>query len=254
MGTGRSISDLSAGDVAAVNRGRNVLAINKYMAFYRMGGIVPTHVYFVDSYDESSVRFLNHTLNVCREDGLRGLTFILNRRFQKRVATSAFDYWLKFLAVRVLRRSDRTVFAGPPDSRFEFINHEHSLEGKNWADDLAETLFHFRGSLSTVLNYVSIRFPGRKVKLVGVDFNSPGYFFQDELDKLTFEWRDWTTDIVKEKKMHFSAVDHDGKTIFDRFDFILENLAASGNKLVCCNENSLLVEKGFTPFEPVRTS
>jgi hypothetical protein len=87
--------------------------------------------------------------------------------------------------------------------------------------------------------------------LVGVDLNSPRYFFQAELERLELEWQDWTTPIVARERRHFSAIDWKGTTIFDQFDVILRQLAKTNNALVNCNPSSMLVTKGFTPYYPV---
>ena len=72
-----------------------------------------------------------------------------------------------------------------------------------------------------------------------------------ELEKLNFAWQDWTTPITKKEKTHFSAIPYEGTTIFDKFDFIVENLKRSGNEIFSCNPNSLLVAKNLVKYNEI---
>ena len=87
LGCGRSILDLTKEEIDFVNHCNVVIAMNKYMAFYKRIGIIPTHVYFVDDH-ENSRRFLEYIFNVCKEDGLEGLTFIVNKSLKTVLYTS----------------------------------------------------------------------------------------------------------------------------------------------------------------------
>ena len=267
LGSGCSILNLSEPEIEYINNCDVIIAINKFMAFYRKSKILPTHVYFVDAYDTSTVCFIQYIFDVCRTNKLKHLNFILNRKVlefpltgQRFCATKlAFSIKKKYLEIEqslhdILFHGEKinpNLFLVPQNCSFEFISHEYWLDGNQWSDTLKKPLFHYRGSLSTVLNYISIKYPQRPIKLVGVDFNSPSYFFQEELEKLNFDWQDWTTDITKEKKTHFSAVPYQGTTIFDKFDFILTKLKETGNELYSCNPQSLLVEKGLTKYKNV---
>lgn len=256
LGSGESVSELTEAEIDYINRAECKLAINKFMAFHRVAGIMPTHVFFVDRHD-NSLLFLQHIFDLCIRDRISNITFILDSRYRRRLATSTLSHLLKRLAFGVvlglLPRWDRRVFRVPTDCQFQFISRPLSLEGGEWATSLEEPLFHYRGSLSTVLNYVSILFPDRVVKLVGCDFNSSDYFFQQQLEEVGLSWEDWTTPIVKEVDRHFSAIPYKGTTIFDRFDFIVNQMGRTGNRVYNCNPDSLLVKKGFMDYTSVIT-
>src|SRR3974377_1643754 len=106
------------------------------------------------------------------------------------------------------------------------------MKGGEWAKSLKDKVFHFRGSLTTVLNYVSIIRPNQKVFLVGTDFNNSLYFFEEEIHKLDFKWGDFTSEMVKEQDKHFSVINYKGTTMLDKFDFIVNSLKMTGNDLV----------------------
>ena len=50
-----------------------------------------------------------------------------------------------------------------------------------WGKNLKDRLFHFRGSLTTVLNISTIIAPGYDIFLVGNDFNNANYISNDTL-------------------------------------------------------------------------
>ncbi|EAZ92061.1 hypothetical protein [Crocosphaera chwakensis] len=267
LGSGCSILDLSEQEIEYINNCEVIIAINKFMAFYKKSKILPTHVYYVDAYSASTVYFLEYIFKICRQNNLSKINFILNNKIlkfplnSKRLCSKKLAFWIKKQYLSIEEEIHDKLFHGEPinpnlflvpkDCSFEFISHQSWLEGGNWSNSLKESLFHYRGSLSTVLNYISIKYPQHPIKLVGVDFNSPGYFFQEELEKLNFTWQDWTTDITKEKKTHFSAISYKGTTIFDKFDFMLAKLQETGNEVYSCNPHSLLVEKGLTKYKNV---
>ncbi|MGK7951182.1 MAG: hypothetical protein AB4368_20950 [Xenococcaceae cyanobacterium] len=254
LGSGMSILDLSEAELQYINECPVRIAINKFMAFYKKANIMPTDIYFVDNYEASVNSFLQYIFDVCRQDKLKKLNFILGKHLTPkilRLSSDPFSFYVKKQCFSLLKKNNKNLFLVPKNSSFEFIFHQNWLEGNTWSDSLDRPLFHYRGSLSTVLNYVSIKYPNHRIKLVGVDFNSPSYFFQEELEKLNFAWQDWTTPITKKEKIHFSAIPYEGTTIFDKFDFIIENLKRSGNEIFSCNPNSLLVTKNLVKYNEI---
>jgi hypothetical protein len=254
LGSGMSILELSKKDIKYINNCEVVIAINKFMAFYKKSGIVPTHIYYVDNYQDSVKLFLQYIFNVCRKDNLKNLIFIVNKKMSDSLTSNKYLFYSK-KAYRKIKYGEKSkkidLFLVPKNCKFNFITHQDWLNGDAWASSLDEPLFHYRGSLSTVLNYISIQYPNRHISLVGVDFNSSKYFFQNELEKLSFQWQDWTTPLTKEKSMHFSAIDYQGKTIFDKFEFMINQLNLSGNSMSCPNSKSLVVEKELVKYIPL---
>ena len=264
LGSGESIGNLTDDEIAYINRCKTVIAMNKFMAFYKKSRILPTHVYFHDTHD-NSLRFLKHIFDVCRRDGLQGLTFVLSRERQDKYFRTHGEWvkqnigfyrsWCAVLikkSIKKLLRMKRTTktfpqkpiyLMLPEDNSFQFVETTRFMEGGRWAVSLDEPLFHYRGSLSSVLNYVTIERPGCEVYLVGNDFYGSKYFFEDELRELDIDWQDWTTTLVREQGKHFSFQDHKGTKISDRFPEIIERMSESRNRLHCINEDSLLVKE-----------
>lgn len=263
LGSGMSILDLTGEEVRFINRCKSVIAVNKFMAFYERTGIVPTHVYFVDT-SYSSYFFLNHIFDLCCRNNLSNVTFILSKRMQRRtykktlkklylklvVAVYDFLRFIKRREIDILKElfEDRKLLFLRDNFKYLYIKHEDWLKGGEWAYSLHTKLFHYRGSLTTVLNLCAIMFPGNDIFLVGNDFNGTSYFYEDDLDKLDFKWKDWTYDKIKSEGKHFSFIDYKGTKMTDAFPYIIDCLEKTKNKLYCTNSNSLLVKEGFVDY------
>ena len=259
LGSGLSILELTEQEIQYINRCKVVIAFNKFMIFYKKSKIIPTHVYFLDFHD-NNLQILKHLLNVCKEDNLDNLTFILHNRvkdmifphYTKRLNILFKDFDLKKVFkgqfISYLRElKDIVLFkaaTGPKKAEYLFTSFNDWLQGGEWAKTIAQSLYHYRGSLSSVLNYVTIIAPGKTVYLVGTDFNSSRYFFDKELNDLPFTTRDWTSDIIKEHNKHFSVIEYQGTTIFDKIPYILYEMKQHGNQLFCINNKSEMVLKG----------
>lgn len=251
LGSGESVSELSDAEIDHINRATCRLAMNKFMAFYKLARILPTHVFYVDYYNEGCGDFLQHIFDVCIQDKRADLVFVLNKLVESQIVLSRTARLLRSLRAVVRRQSGERLYLAPRNCSYEFITHTDWLTGGQWATSLSEPLFHYRASLTSVLNYLSIRFPATTIKLVGVDLNSPRYFFHHQLRELPFYQEDWTGPITAEKGVHFTALEYQGTNMFDQFNYILESLRTTGNKLVNCNPRSLFVEKAILPYAPV---
>lgn len=249
LGSGESISELTADEKERINHSACSIALNKFAAFQRIAGIWPTHVYFVDRDDD----FLQYTFDLYRTPRLlpRRTAFILHRSRQHRLARSRPAYYCKMLAVTALRRSDRRVFRVPRDCHYEFVTPTNWLQRDHWATSLEQPLLHFRASLTTAINYAAICYPGACIKLVGVDLNGPNYFYQKELEQLSFWKQPWSDRITKSVGRHFTAFDHEGTNMLDMIPFIRSKLDLLHSELVCCSRNSVLVTEGHVPYSAV---
>ena len=256
LGCGRSILSLTQAEIDYVNHCKTVIAMNKYMAFYKKIGIIPTHIYFVDDH-ENSRKFLEYIFQTCQKDDLRGLTYIVNKTLKSVLYKSKINEifliikntWIDFrdsfklCCIRHIFLTRRRYIWKPSHSHFQFISTSNWIHGGSWAKSLNEALFHYRGSLTTIINYCTIIAPQKDIFLIGNDFNSSEYFFEEELKKIPFDWTDWTSSLIKKENKHFSFIDHQGTNMQDCFPFILSELDKRNTKLFCANKDSLLVKK-----------
>jgi hypothetical protein len=278
IGSGYSLKNLSQEEIDYINGCDLVFALNKYVVFYEKLNILPSHVYFVDMH-ANSLKFLNYIFEFCANKGLEGIIFILNKKLDGKVYRSKIDLYQinirriilnsfsnkknKFIAVlstlkKLWKLAVKTdwylggYFILPKNCSVQFVTCSGMLEDVKWAGSLDETLFHFRTSFTSLLNYISIKYPGRDIKLVGTDFNKGEYFFQEELDKLKLEWRDSLWDATVKNDKHFAVQKFKGTNMMDKMDYVTANLKKTGNKIFCCNPDSLLVKKQFVSHKKIK--
>ncbi|MFV9550612.1 hypothetical protein [Algibacter sp. PT7-4] len=280
LGSGKSILNLTQDEKQKLESCSVKLAVNKFSAFYDKSGITPTHIYFEDRHDISSVLMLKYIFKRFRKEK-KNPTFIvsefyknllfknsckfnfiklklkfktytnlflvkLGRKTLKPISVNLFNKYVYLLAKVFITKPHVLYNLVSKGSEIQFIDIIHcENKKKQWAKTLNDPLFHFKGSFSSVLNYISICFPNKTILLVGVDFNSSDYFFEEELNKLDFKTSDWTYDLRKKHNKHYSVIQTDGVKMDDAMPFMLEKLKETNNKIYSINENSYLVEKGF---------
>jgi hypothetical protein len=278
LGSGKSILDFTPIEQELLGECDVRLAINKFSAFYEKAGIMPTHVYFEDIHDLSSILMLKYIFKLFRKEKI---TFIVSEAYKKKLFKKYFIFiyirikhqlktYINYILVKLGRKTLKLVSINlfnkfvyyitkslktksvllynlvPKKSVIQFVKIEHCESKENfWSSSLNDPLYHFKGSFSSVLNYISICFPNKTILLAGVDFDSPDYFFEEELNNLNFKTKDWTYNLRKKHGKHFSIIETEGVKIDDALPFILEKLKHTNNKMYSLNEKSYLVKKGF---------
>lgn len=281
LGSGESINTLTPFQRKLINDCEVKIGINKYSAFYEKAQIVPTHIYFLDDYENKTIRFFMYILEKLKTDKLKGLNIIVSKKYKKCLSKNFFSHYLFyvsnfitkiicdfliFLGYVLISRINYKVYGKYKKEvkkhlpyknklRYKIIDKSWKLEylminswndpSTSWANSLEEIMFHYRGSLTTVLNYISIKFPNKKILFVGVDLNTSTYFFENELKEFYFETHDWTTSISKKENKHFSIIDYEGTKMDDILLKVIDSLKQSGNEVFSLNKESYLVINGF---------
>lgn len=271
LGSGLSILNLSQKEIDYINQCEVKIAFNKYMLFYEKSKIIPNYIYFHDLYGyEAYLRIIEK----CKSDKLDNLTFFVSFFLKNITYSSVFSkinsYVVDVLYFRI--KALFTIFFKLNINcsihrfilfrKFQFIKRPHNSKfikititpwnkGGEWAENLDEKIFHYRGSLTSVINICSIIKPSNEIVLIGTDFNSSKYFFQDELEQSKFKWKDYTYNITKTNNKHYSFIKVDNETMSDRFPYINEQLKRLNIKLTCTNPNSLLVKEGLVEYKPL---
>lgn len=284
LGSGKSILDLSPEERKLLNSCDVKIAINKFAGFYEKAEIEPTDIYFVDNYDASSKMMLNYIFKLFCKKNLKSKTFIvsidhkgflfrnhslhivykefnykkeylfrffvkLGRFFLKKISVSQFNKLHFWLSQSLISYPDYSYSVLPKKSKIYYIKIQNCIaKGNKWSKSLEEPLYHFKGSFSTVLNYISICYPNKIILLAGVDFNSSDYFFEEDLEKLDFDTKDWTYDIKKSHNKHFSIIETEGLKMDDELPFMLSELEKSNNKVYSLNKYSYLVEQKYIDY------
>ena len=252
IGCSRSVLDLTAADRERINRARCVLALNKFVYFRRIAGIMPTHVWFAEDHPPCP-RILDDILADCRRNRLRNLTFILSRFYRFGLRQGGVRYAMAYVrrAIRRNRKAYWRLTHGPAGCHYEFVRRHDWMTGGSWAKSLDEPLYNLKTGFTSALNYLAIRYPGSTIQLVGTDFNTPGYFFEEEMRRLQLPWDDWSSAMQAEQGTHSAAIAYGGSTVFDGFPFIKEQLERSGIELTCNNPHSETVLQGLATYAPI---
>ncbi len=244
LACGESVLDLTDREREHIAGSECVLALNKFALFYELAGILPTHVYHVDHHMPGPL-VVQAMHNLLVTNGITDVTLILGPWYRENCMVARWDRYLRKRMARWALRSEFPLIKTLRAITYEYLNMAPWLEPGHWARRPSEPHFHYRTSMETAINYVAIRFPGRPIKLVGADLNSPRYFFQDKLETLSFDWRDWSLSVAREAEaVHFAVTDYKGGTILDEMAFIHERLAETDNSLKCCNPTSVFVTGG----------
>lgn len=273
LGCGRSVLDLTPQEIAYVNRAPCRVALNKFTAFYNVVGIIPTHVWFTE-YHDPSYKVLQYIFDVCAKDALQDLTFVMGHR-TGRIFASKIRYHAervyKHLYYRARRRISRRLFPkrepwnffyvprkAQRGWRYQFITHTPEIFGPLvWAQSLDEPLFHHRTAFTAGLNYLSVLYPTATIKLVGVDFNVHGYFFDEEMKRRGIHWSDYTSELQADRNQHFAAIPDSVPvrpgTVFDVFPFMRARVLERGGSITCSNRASATISQGLAEYEPVIT-
>lgn len=279
MGCGKSINSLSKAERNYLNNFDVKIGINKYAAFYKKAQIEPSHIFFQDYYDKTSKNFVRYIINYCRQEKIKNLTFILSPEIETLLYKNTFLFCLSYLrtifinsAVRILEylnlKISKRIFPNLMLKLRKNFKQDHNYplklakkskviyctkqawnkKGNSWSTSIDKPLYHYRGSFTSLLNYISIEFSKFNILLVGVDFNSSGYFFDQELKLMKIDYKDWTTSISQKNDKHFSIIKYEGTTMQDVMPEIIKNLNKTNNKMFSVNKNSFMVEQNYAEF------
>lgn len=274
LGCGQSVLDLTTEEVECINRAPVRLALNKFVAFHKVAGIVPTHVWFTEDHNDT-YRILQYIFDVCERDDLENLTFVMGRHTGQVFSWRA-RYWAERVRrsayYRILRRLSPRRFpaiphwnmlmapaAGRLGWQFERVDRTNEVFGPMvWATSIEQPLFHHRTAFTAGLNYLSVKWPKATIRLVGTDFNGYGYFFDEEAQRRGIQWHDFTSSLQAERQAHFAtipdAIQERPGTVFDVFPFMRKSIENQGGSIACNNPASATIQHGLADYAPIPTA
>ncbi len=236
LGSGRSLLDLNEQEKLHISRSDRVISFNKYLLFYEMSGIVPhVHIQFDAADKPSYYVFLKTVEKIIQDRKLQNVLFGLSPK----LATIARKCHPK---INVFTIEDRI-------ENWQNCDFQDSC----WAADLQQKMFHFRGSLTSVINYAHIVRPQNAIKLVGVDMNSEKYFFQEEYERER-SFHDWTYTLMKEAGKHSNIIadaNFGNLSQEECIAWVRDKVRTTGGDLVSSNAHSYYVEQDILDFAPV---
>lgn len=225
LGSGPSILDLSNDEREYVANSASI-SMGRYLIFWEKVGLWPNFHFCADSLGVAASVF-QESIDVIRVESDRQPPLFLLERFYADVC--------------------------PVDLPCVFFDRD-DRKGNNleWAKSWTDPLFFCRGSLTSLLNAVSLLGAFSSVKLLGVDLNRPGYFFQPELQAKREFNNPWDDEASKLGK-HATIANVNGwkGSMLDGWPELMDKLRECGIRLTCCNASSALVQDGLCEFSPV---
>ncbi len=232
---------------------QTTVGMNKYLLFWDILGVYPTH-YFLADIHYPALRVYEESVERVEEAG-RPVHFLLDQTYRRRYGGGAFK-WLWNLPFRldVYRRHGFWYHPEVTPPAATYFKRCHRWKApEEWGRSLDDLMFFWRGSLSCLINLLTVIGLGRRIKLLGVDLNTAGSFFDDALKTRPYLLDNYMQmQQQAEKRQHFTAMRYQGMPgIQAKWPFIQENVHAMGCEIHCCNPDSLLVEEGLCPYAPV---
>ncbi len=255
LGSGYSINQLSPVERSVINAAQVRLALNKFTAFHEQSGIRPNYTYFIDYHNKHAKEFIQRTINTIKLTGLeKGMTLVLHKNVSGRLyRTKNLAYHLQALNPFNYIHFKRPRFILDYEVKVDFVKIGDFMKLSPWADSFDDELFHYRSSLTSALNYITLKFDPCKIVLVGVDLNKSAYFYQEEIEATQVHDNNKFRAEEKKAGKHFTALDYKGTSMIDNFHLVTASLIDRGFTLVSSNPNSLFAEQGICPYEAIAT-
>jgi len=270
IGSGYSVGEIDNEEKNILKKIKNKISLNKTEAFSEVSGMECNELFFLDAHSNESLFFTRKIIS--------------NKKYLKRLVLNPFwkdkiekNFWrylrlsLIFYFKSVLRDFKRIdvknirkwliltslrspILCNVGQTLIFCENTQWNMRNNQWAEDFSKLLYHYRGSFSSLLNYISIQYKNSDVYLAGVDFNKGEYFFNDQYQTITkykFLREDWTSEIVKNNDKHFSFIEYNGSTMEDELTFMLKKTKEKNISIYSLNEKSLLVSLGYVSYKSI---
>ena len=132
-----------------------------------------------------------------------------------------------------------------------YFNYNKSINLK-WANKNKETLFGSHGSITSLLNVISLFQKFKYIILIGVDFNQAGYFFSDK-EKNYYQFVEHEKDkLEKKRKLHSNLIKVNDVDILTFWPLINKKLKKKRIKLYCASKQSELVKKKLVKYKSIK--
>ncbi|EGJ30477.1 hypothetical protein LYNGBM3L_50360 [Moorena producens 3L] len=226
IGSGPSLLDLTQEEKNYISSKTSV-AMNRYILYWDLIGIWPQFIFMADAIGIGKKAFKQVELKLLNTEKKLPI-FILE------------NYFKSFVHPNLL-----SIF---------FIRDTSKGENLKWANSLNENIFYRRGSLTCLLNVLAILRIAPVIKLIGIDLNRGGTFFDSELNRYPELINPWDQE-AKAKNVHATVGEVYGwkGSMLDHWPDLNKNLVNAGIKVYCCNRDSLLVQSDLSEYRPIIT-
>lgn len=252
LGSGVSLCALTQAEKQFL-AGQITVAMNKYLLFWELIGICPTHFFLADVYPPA-LRVYEESVAIARSMA-KPVHFLLADEFRRLYDGHPIERLLNLpFRLNHYRRHRCWPKAGVMPEQVTYFRRCQRWDAPEvWGKTLDDLMYFHRGSLSVLLNLLTVLKLGASVKLLGVDLNTSDCFYQEAIKQrpdLFDAYMKNTLDVPNAK--HMTAQTLKGMPgIQAKWPFIQENCQREGVSVYCCNPKSLLVEEGLCPYAPV---
>ncbi len=218
LGSGGSMLDLTPHELGRLGES-TTLAMNKYLLYWNEIGIWPNYTFLADIHHPAS-EVLTRKVEMVAKSGKEVPRFIL---------TSDYEAW-------PLNGLNPLFFKRP-----------HFNGDFPWAIEKGQSMYYHRGSLTCLLNFITVHRLAPKVTLLGVDLDKGDSFFQETYDKDVSLHDSWEA-LRKETGVHPTALVVDShQPIQERLPWVFERMAEMGVTVSVYNPGSLLAKQSLCP-------
>ena len=225
LATGPSLSKITEQEKRVIAGSRSV-GMNRYLLFWEKFGIWPDFFFLGDKWVAAPSIFIEACNVMLRED--RPITLLVDEFFRG---------------------------AAPVTRPAIFFDRWHTdTDEATWAQTRDDKLFFWRGSLTCLVNLLCVLQVAPKIKLVGVDLNRPGSYFAKETSERP-DLEDPQNLEAARRGIHSTAMPgvRGEAGIEAKWPYVQQCAKQQGVEIVCCNPESLLVQAGVCPYEPIIT-
>jgi len=223
LGSGSSLLTLSERERQTLNE-LPTIAMNRYLLYWDMLGIWPKYAYLAD-------------IHAPTPEVLTRIVEMIGKNPHRP-------------APQLLLASDYQQWPLAPLRPILFGRHHDAPAGEDhpWAKSLAESMYFHRGSLTCLLNLVTVLRLAPKVCLLGVDLADGKAFYADRYENDLDLHDHWET-LRRDTGIHPTALDYKGiPPIQAKLPWVFEQMKQVGVSVSCYSESSLLVKDGLCPL------
>jgi hypothetical protein len=227
LGSGPSLLELSEAERSHI-RAQATIGMNRYYLFDDITGIPPAFVCIADYDSEFARRIFLACCRKAKHDA-RPPLFLLERHF------------MPFT---------------PPYLRTIYFTRPQGKRNLSWSSNLDAPLFNHCGTLSGLLNLCGILRLAPHIRLLGIDLDRPGYFFEEQRSRHP-EYFGAVDDRASAKGVHWtmkpvgSKTAVQGENILTHWQDMMKELAVQGMRVSCPRSDALLVREGHCDCRPL---
>ncbi len=268
LGSGPSLLDLSAVEREHLNAHPATIAINKYLMYWEVVGVIPRAMFAADYGSGIAKVVAVETLKLMRQLE-QPITYYLNQRLidQLRINPLSPRSWVR--GWRYRRRFARAENGYQIPLLLDFSQtrpiraERRELDDFQWAETLEQPLWHYHGSLTAAINLAAILYPHADIVLLGVDMMGYQAFYELEARQpAPPRYAAYARHALvkntehhvrsRTENVHVTAVREDGKPgVQAAIPLIRARLQAEGRDLYSGTRASLLVTEGYCDYVPI---